>query len=79
MVEVKSIIGITSNGSVYELENGKYIETMEKRSNGETMRAWYTDEDGIPLDAPDFEIRPCYRQFTEEGDYVLEGFEKVLC
>lgn len=79
MVKIKKVTGFTTNTTIYKLENGKYIETLETRSNGETMRAWYVDEIGTPMDTPDFEVRMIYEPDSEiEECYNLIGFEKVV-
>lgn len=79
MVKLEKVIGFTTNTTIYKLENGKYIETLETRSNGETKRAWYVDENGIPLDAPDFEVKEVYEPDKDVEDcYNLIGFEKVV-
>ena len=79
MIKIKRLIAITTSGSIYEMEDNNFIETVETRSNGETMRAWYTDEIGTPLHTPDFEVRPCYEQdLDNEDNYNLVGFEKVV-
>lgn len=78
MVKIKKMTGFTTTTTLYELENGKHIEVLEERSNGETMRAWFTDEAGIAADECDFEVRPVYMPDEEvEDSYVLIGFEKV--
>lgn len=79
MVKIKKMIGFSSTTTLYELENGKHIEVLEERSNGETMRAWFTDEIGIATGERDFEVRPVYILDKEEEDsYELIGFEKVV-
>lgn len=80
MVKLKKVIGFTTTTTLYELENGKHIEVLEEeRSNGETMRAWFINEIGIPLDAQDFEVRLIYEPDDAVEDcYNLIGFEKVV-
>ena len=79
MVKIKKMIGFTTTTTLYELENGKHIEVLEERSNGETMRGWFINETGIPTDERDFEVRPVYIPDEEvEDSYELIGFEKVV-
>ena len=79
MVKIKKMIGFTTKTTLYELENEKRIEVLEERSNGETMRAWFINETGIPTDERDFEVRPVYVSDEEvEDSYELIGFEKVV-
>lgn len=66
MVKIKKMIVFSTTSTLYELENGKHIEVLEERSNGETMRAW-------------FEVKPVYIPDEEvEDSYELIGFEKVV-
>lgn len=79
MVKMKRCAGFSTRTTFYELENGKHIEVLEERSNGEISRAWYVDENGIPLDVPDFEVKPIYEPDNDvENCYNLIGFEKVV-
>lgn len=79
MVKIKKMIGFSATTTLYELENGKHIEVLEERSNGETMRAWFTDEVGTPTCERDFEVRPVYIADEEvEDSYKLIGFEKAV-
>ena len=79
MVKMKRCTGFSARTTFYELENGQHIEVLEERSNGETNRAWYVDENGIALDAPDFEVKAVYEPDKDVEDcYNLIGFEKVV-
>lgn len=79
MIKLERVIGFTKNTTIYKLENGKYIATLETRSNGETMRAWYVDEIGRPIDIQAFKVGMIYEPDSEIEDcYNLIGFEKVV-